>query len=205
MNPENYCAKFLLWFTLGVGILPLLGAVSAPAATSVEIQEWLQAHNTHRVFHGVPAVTWSDTVAASAQAYADTCPTSHSGSGYGENLAWATNNLGATAVVDMWYDEEPLYDYNNPGFSSDTGHFTQVVWKNTTEIGCGFATGCSGWPNVWVCQYNPPGNYLNQFAENVFPPGTDNGDDSEDNDSGSPPSAGTGSQVPTLSLLLLQN
>ena len=82
-----------------------------------------------------------------------------------------------STIVQWWYDEEPLYDYNNPGFSPETGHFTQVVWKGTTEIGCGFTTGCSpGYANVWVCQYSPPGNFLGQFAENVFPPDPGSGD-----------------------------
>jgi uncharacterized protein YkwD len=142
------------------------------AAGQAEILEWLQAHNNYRTLHGVPSVTWSETVAASAQAYADTCPTGHSGSGYGENIAWASYDPGMSMVVQWWYDEEPLYDYNNPGYTSGTGHFTQVVWKGTTEIGCGFATGCSSpsSANVWVCRYNPPGNVLGRFAENIFPP-----------------------------------
>ncbi len=167
---------------------------SAHAASPAQIQEWLQAHNSYRALHSTPGVIWSAEVAGSAQAYADTCPTSHSGSGYGENLAWATYDMGRTAVVKMWYDEETKYDYTDPGFSTETGHFTQVVWKGTTEIGCGFKTGCTnGWENVWVCQYNPPGNYIGRFAENVLPPVENN-----------PPPGGSVSQVPIHSLLLLQ-
>lgn len=149
--------------------------VKTSAATPGEIQQWLDAHNNLRGLHGVPNVTWSDSVAASAQEWADTCPSGHSGSDYGENLAYATYIMSLQSAVLMWYKEEPYYDYNNPGFSLETAHFTQVVWKNTTQIGCGFKTGCLGedvWPNVWVCQYNPPGNYLTQFADNVFPPGS---------------------------------
>jgi hypothetical protein len=73
---------------------------------------------------------------------------------YGANLARASSNLGMSAIVDLWYDEEPLYEYNNPGYSYETGHFTQIVWKGTTEIGCGFATGCttSNWPNPYISQ-----------------------------------------------------
>jgi len=173
------------------------------AATAAEIQQWLQAHNTYRALHGVPPVTWSATVAASAQAWADTCPSTHSGSGYGENIAWATTDIGESAVVQLWYDEESLYDYSNPGFSSDTGHFTQVVWKGTMEIGCGFATGCGqNWPyyaNAWVCQYNPPGNYIGQFGANVFPPNFGGG-----GSGGGTPQAGAENIVPILPLLLLR-
>ncbi len=153
-------------------IFSATSVVKTSAATPDEIQQWLDAHNYFRGLHGVPNVTWSETVAADAQAWADTCPSGHSGSKYGENLAYATYIMSLQDVALMWYKEEPYYDYNNPGFSMDSGHFTQVVWKNTTQIGCGYKTGCvSGWPIVWVCQYDPPGNYLNQFADNVFQPG----------------------------------
>ena len=66
-------------------------------------------------------------------------------------------------AVDMWYNEvdDPGYDFSNPGWDYGTGHFTQVVWKGTTEVGCGVANG-------WVCcRYYPPGNYMGQFPENV--------------------------------------
>ena len=144
---------------------------NASGATPAEIQEWLQVHNQYRSLHGVPPVTWSATVAASAQAWADTCPSGHSSSGYGENMAWATYIMSPKDVVDYWYSEEPFYDYNNPGWDPKYGHFTQVVWKSTIEIGCGYRTGCSTrYSNVWVCQYNPPGNHIGQFAANVLPP-----------------------------------
>lgn len=145
---------------------------NASGATAAEIQQWLQAHNQKRTLHGVPSVTWSATVAASAQAYANTCPSGHSSSEHGENLSWATYIRSVQSVADGWYSEEPFYNYHNPGFSLLTGHFTQVVWKSTTQIGCGYRTGCPGaWPNVWVCQYHPAGNVIGQFAANVFPPG----------------------------------
>ncbi len=137
------------------------------AATTEEISRWLDSHNQYRSQHQVDPVSWSTEVAASAQAYADTCPTGHSQSGYGENLAWGYPSI--ESVVTAWYDEETDYDYNDPGFSSGTGHFTQVVWKGTTEIGCALTTDCPSWSRTWVCQYNPPGNYIGQFAENVFP------------------------------------
>ncbi|MDY0042555.1 MAG: CAP domain-containing protein [Desulforhabdus sp.] len=145
----------------------------ASGATPEEIQQWLQAHNNYRALHGAPAVTWSDTIAANAQDWANSCPSGHSSTGYGENMAAGSYGYALTPqnVVDLWYAEEPLYDYNNPGYSPDTGHFTQVVWKSTTQIGCGCKTGCTGgyW-SVCVCQYNPRGNVTTQFAENVLPP-----------------------------------
>jgi len=144
------------------------------AADQEEIEQWLAAHNSYRARHGVPPVVWSPAVASSAQSHAETCPSGHSGSGYGENLAWASYDMDVPSVVKMWYEEESLYEYASPGFSSGIGHFTQLIWKQTTEIGCASASGCGPARSVkastWVCQYNPPGNYRRQFAENVLRP-----------------------------------
>ena len=130
-------------------------------------QQWLVAHNRYRALHGAPALQWSSAIASGAQAYADTCPSGHSATTpYGENLAWGYPDV--QSVVDAWYGEEASYDYTKPGFSSATGHFTQVVWRGTTEVGCGQSSRCS-WP-AWVCRYNPPGNYLGEFSGNVLAP-----------------------------------
>nr|MCH9698007.1 hypothetical protein [Gammaproteobacteria bacterium] len=144
------------------------------ALTPAEIQAFLDAHNTHRAAHGAPPVSWSNTIADSAQNFIDTCPTAHSGTGFGENLAWANPTGSITGSVNGWYNEVNLYDFNNPGFSFQTGHFTQVVWKNTTEIGCGVKTDCptpQSWPFAYhlVCQYSPAGNVTGQFPQNVMP------------------------------------
>ncbi len=171
LHENLFCKNHLYRIALLIAVLVLAGGRSVMAASPAEIEEWLQAHNNYRTLHGVPSVTWSNSIAVSAQNYADTCPSGHSGSGYGENMAFASYNPGVGTIVQWWYDEEPLYDYNNPGYSSETGHFTQVVWNGTTEIGCGFVSNCPGdYDTIWVCQYAPAGNILNQFLENVFPP-----------------------------------
>ncbi|EEC02687.1 conserved hypothetical protein, partial [Ixodes scapularis] len=75
----------------------------------------------------------------------------------------------AKDVVKAWYDEIKDYNFNNGGFSGATGHFTQVVWKNSTKLGCGWAR--SHRNNIYVvCNYSPPGNYMDKFKENVLRP-----------------------------------
>lgn len=72
-----------------------------------------------------------------------------------------------TQTTDLWYNEISSYDFNNPGFSLTTGHFTQVVWVATNKIGCGIDISSSG-KIYGVGQYTPPGNYLGQFQTNVL-------------------------------------
>merc|ERR1719327_622481 len=72
-----------------------------------------------------------------------------------------------TTPTDRWYSEIKDYDFSNPGFKPNVGHFTQVVWKSTTKLGCGTA---SDGPNVYVtCRYDPGGNMMGAFADNVQP------------------------------------
>ena len=131
------------------------------------------AHNRVRAEHCAPPLQWSDALAAEAQAWADHlaaagCRFEHSQTDHGENLAAGTSGaLDPDAVVAMWAREEEKYDYKKAGFSMATGHFTQVVWKDSQAIGCGVAT-CRGM-DTWVCNYDPPGNYEGQYRESVLP------------------------------------
>ena len=64
------------------------------------------------------------------------------------------------------YNEIKYYNFNRGGFSSRTGHFTQVVWKGSTKLGVGIAT--RGSMVVVVARYSPAGNFMGRFAQNVF-------------------------------------
>lgn len=135
----------------------------------------LDRTNEKRALHrDTNPVTWSDELAEYAQRYADSFSCSstsiaHSGGPYGENLAYGYTAAGA---VDAWYNEISDYDYSNPGFSDSTGHFTQLVWASTTQVGCGYKD-CSrdGWGLYIACEYSPRGNIINDgyFAANVRP------------------------------------
>ncbi|KAL7391529.1 hypothetical protein ABVT39_010616, partial [Epinephelus coioides] len=72
-------------------------------------------------------------------------------------------------VVDSWYNEIKNYNWSRPGYMSNIGHFTQVVWKESTELGVGMAT--DGKTVFVVGQYRPTGNMMGaeHFAENVLP------------------------------------
>jgi pathogenesis-related protein 1 len=146
-------------------------AATAGAGPPADSKAWLEAHNRLRAKQCAPALAWSTKVAASAQKWADKlkkggCGLQHSGGEYGENLAAGTAGmLDAARVTGMWYDEVKRYNFRSGGFSMQTGHFTQLAWRGTTHLGCARAS-CDG-IDVWVCQYDPPGNVQGQYRDNV--------------------------------------
>lgn len=137
------------------------------------------AHNEVRALHCAPPLTWSREVAAVAQKWADHlrdagCKFEHSPGGkYGENLSYLSPaGIGRPAAITRgWYDEVRDYDFSKPGFAFNTGHFTQVVWRGTERLGCGVAQ-CAN-AEIWVCNYDPPGNWRGMYREQVLPTGCD--------------------------------
>ena len=132
----------------------------------------LNRHNQIRneLFSGSNLI-WSDVVEKSAQDYANTLAQNgkfeHSGGGYGENLYASSTNSSMKNGLEAWYSEKPAYSYNTNSCASGhiCGHYTQVIWKNTTEVGCAKATYTTGRFNggtVVVCQYNQAGNYVGE-------------------------------------------
>ncbi|KAI8094750.1 PR-1 protein [Thamnidium elegans] len=143
--------------------------VSCAPTDDVMVQA-LNSHNNYRARHHVGGLTWNQNLANHALQVSQSCVWGHSIVSTGQNIAYGYPSM--EAAIDKWYDEVANYDYNTGASSNGgaTGHFTQVVWKGTTEIGCG-ATNCDNLPGVYyVCNYGPPGNYDNEFIDNVLRP-----------------------------------
>ncbi|KAJ5892250.1 uncharacterized protein N7473_008478 [Penicillium subrubescens] len=95
----------------------------------------LQVTNEYRKAHDAEPLVWNDTLVKYSHKWAQTCIWKHSDGPYGENLAFGFPN--ASSAVEAWGDEREYYNFDKPtGFSEKTGHFTQLVWKATTEVGC---------------------------------------------------------------------
>ena len=73
--------------------------------------------------------------------------------------------------MDMWYSEIKDYDFSKPGRQPNTGHFTQVVWLDSEELGAGKAKASNGSVFI-VARYLPAGNIISKVAENVKPAGS---------------------------------
>lgn len=97
----------------------------------------------------------------------------HSNGKYGENIYTTSDTKisdseAAIRATNSWYDEYKKYNFYFPTFSSATGHFTQIVWKDSKYMGIGVARSKKA---VYVCaNYDPRGNVRNQFAQNVLRP-----------------------------------
>ena len=158
-----------------LAVAVLLAALSCGAAHAQDDAssraELLDAHNAYRASLGLPPLHWSDRLADRAQQWADhlaeTGEFQHSGSG--ENLAMATEGSESlTQLVDLWGSEQANFtdgvfpDISTTGNWMDVGHYSQMVWRDTTELGCGFAEGYGH--DILVCEYDPPGNVEGQRA-----------------------------------------
>ncbi len=136
----------------------------------------LRAHNRVRANDSVPPLRWSETLSESAQKWSDTlkkenCVFRHDpNTSFGENIFWAwktgTQNDALINTPDdvstYWAEEKENYNYTKNTCTPGTqcGHYTQMVWSLTTEVGCGVSS-CSEnnkRTDVWVCRYNPAGN-----------------------------------------------
>ena len=144
----------------------------------------IATHNHWRSAVGTSPVVWADDLASAAQQWADHlaaekgCNMVHSSSSArqktGENLYWASplrwsdgrlelQNVPGKKVVDAWGSEKNDYDEAShrcaPG--KVCGHYTQVVWHSTREVGCGKQQ-CADLSQVWVCRYRPTGNWVGE-------------------------------------------
>ena len=69
-----------------------------------------------------------------------------------------------------WYDEIKDYNFTRPSgpHTGVIGHFTQVVWKSSRQLGVGKALSQDGKTCVIVANYLPAGNFVGCFGENVL-------------------------------------
>lgn len=148
----------------------------------------LKVHNDAREEVGVKPLVWSENLEIDAKKYADYLASKdifkHSGSlkeiNQGENLYSTayfvlqengekfffenTNYLKDASI--SWLGEKKGYKYAKIGDRknnfSKIGHYTQMVWNETTQVGIAYSKSISGKVYV-VARYYPAGNIISQF------------------------------------------
>ena len=129
-------------------------------------RQMLAAHNDVRVRLKVPPLQWSSRLAAYAQEWGNTLLARgkfyhRPDSPYGENLFMIKNGRVEPAeVVSEWASESSSYNYRSNKCHGTCGHYTQLVWRGTQRVGCAVARG--GRNEIWICNYDPPGNIVGQ-------------------------------------------
>ena len=177
----------LAWVSLGLGVVPAAGAAepsppapvqpAAPPAGDPLRGTMLAMHNAARARVGVPPLAWDAGLAAAARVYAEEMARSdvfrHAPPamrrGQGENL-WV-GSRGAydyAAMAAAWMDEarlfvnQPTPMFSTTGHWQDVGHYSQIVWRSTTALGCAMASSAAY--DYVVCRYGPAGNVIGRTA-----------------------------------------
>lgn len=155
----------------------------AVAETSDFKQIMLSMHNAERAVQHVPDLVWDEGFAAEASRHAAYMAqagvlmhSDQSGNArlYGENLWMGTR--GAYSYADMigmflaerrYYMPRAVPDISTTGHWKDAGHYSQIIWRTTTRVGCGVASGPDF--DALVCHYDPAGNVWGRRAHDMGP------------------------------------
>lgn len=146
-----------------------MSSTSSGSTEPAHMKGMVAAHNKWRKELNLPPLEWSNELAEVAQKWANKlkrqgCKMKHSTSSYGENLYWSSGmNTTPEDVVDSWASEKKYFNFKKKkcnGAWYKCGHYTQVIWKNTKKVGCAMVK--CGNQQVWVCNYDPAGNYTGE-------------------------------------------
>lgn len=149
--------------------------ITGSAINAADAKKFLAHHNIVRAQVGVGELKWSAKLSTYAQAWAEKLATSNNcnlkhsdcvdkdGTLLGENLFWGSSS-DSFDVIDAsysWYEEKQLYANYKVGDPKwkGTGHYTQMVWKSTREVGVGVAY-CKNGGIIVSASYYPSGNIV---------------------------------------------
>jgi len=142
-------------------------------------EDALKKHNEYRRRHGCSPLKLDKKLCKYAQDWAEKLARENrfehrSNNPYGENLycTWSSNpkkGCSGDKAVESWYDEIKQHQFGIEPRSMGTGHFTQVVWKDSKSLGIAKARSSTG-KIIVVANYEPAGNFVGQYVQNVPPP-----------------------------------
>lgn len=142
--------------------------------------EALKTHNLYRKEHQAPSMGLDAELCKSAADYAEylskTDTFEHSGDEEnGENLYWSWSSdprwvVEGAEPVRSWYEECRGYNYTREPRDTESGHFTQLVWDDSTRLGVGVTRSQTTGKFYVVMKYWPPGNFIGKYTQHVKPP-----------------------------------
>jgi hypothetical protein len=162
-------------------VAPLSAIAAAGGVAAQQVNPFaralLEEHNRARDDAGVPRLAWSGKLAREAQAWAEVLAregrmrhaSQQERGNAGENL-WmgSVGYYGPERMIGAFVDEKRHYRHaafpnvSRTGKWQDVGHYTQVVWRTTSEVGCAVARGAKD--DFLVCRYWPAGDWVGQIA-----------------------------------------
>jgi pathogenesis-related protein 1 len=137
-----------------------------PEPDAALARDMLAAHNDVRARADVPPLRWSARLAQVAQEWANHLMEDgqfyhRPKAAFGENLFEISGSRALPAeVVGVWAAEAQDYSYSANTCRDICGHYTQLVWSDTREVGCAVAR--DAMREVWVCNYDPRGNWVGE-------------------------------------------
>lgn len=174
---------------LFISCLLLFSSTSLFATEPEQFKGIINYHNAVRVAHAQTPLKWSNNLAQYAQQWVNhlantqNCSMKHRPNNgnssfkqiHGENLFWASPEvfsngqikrqvINSRYVFNAWAEEKQYYDYqsNTCQANEKCGHFTQIVWHESKEVGCAMAA-CPDQSQIWACNYSPRGNYIGEW------------------------------------------
>jgi pathogenesis-related protein 1 len=164
-----------LWLIMGLATLFIYGCEKDDVLTE-DAQKALDFHNKVRNDVSSPPLEWDFDLAKYAQEWADYLAVNNNGKmehrgNVGKNSKNAGENIFMGAgkefsfldASEAWYSEINDYTYTTVTEQNylKTGHYTQMVWKDTKKVGMGISKSSNG-ATIIVANYLPPGNYIGQ-------------------------------------------
>jgi Cysteine-rich secretory protein family len=172
-------ASVVIAATMSIGFAGAARADEAAALSSFDTRV-LETQNAERVRVGAPPLAWDATLAKSAESWAkELARTSNfdhqKQDAEGENLWMGTvAAFQPEEMVDGWVQERKFFmsgrfpDVSTTKEWSDVGHYTQLIWKTTTRVGCAKVANAEN--DFLVCRYSPPGNWIGVEIRNDSSP-----------------------------------
>ncbi|WP_309547023.1 CAP domain-containing protein [Sphingomonas sp. SUN019] len=148
----------------------------APRGEALLRSTMMTAHNAARAAVDVAPLSWDEVLVASARGYAQTLARTRrfehakqpqGPAREGENLWTGTRDAYAyNEMIGHWVAEKrdftngPTPAFSRTGRWQDVAHYTQIVWRGSTRVGC--ATASNARDDYLVCRYAPVGNVVGQ-------------------------------------------